>query len=392
MDSFEEHIELNLPPWIDDTQEAISKGFIEYFKILDDPRMINKTGHNFLEIIFIAVCAYICGANSWDGVYEFAKAREVWLKKYIKLENGLPSRVTYWRTFSHLDPVAFQKCFQNWSESLLGQTKHIAIDGKTLRGIYDPLDPNASLILVSAWATDRSLLLGQVKTDVKSNEITAIPKLLDMIRVKDCLISIDAIGCQVDIAKKITDLGGDYLFSLKGNQGTLKDDVEHIFQDMIGLEWEGFNYECIESIEKGHGRIDSRKVYLIEAPEELQYKWVKIHSLVMVISKRQLKNKETIEHRYYISSSPMKVDEMALAIRRHWSIENGFHWSIDVGFREDRQVAQRANLAENLAVVRRIAFNHLKQTDGMLSIENKRLKAAMSTDFLEQILKIRKSN
>ena len=304
------------------------------------------------------------------------------------LKNGLPSRVTYWRTFSHLDPIAFQKCFQTWSESLLGHTKHIAIDGKALRGVYDPIDPNVSLILVSAWATDHSLLLGQVKTDVKSNEITAIPKLLDMIRVKDCLISIDAIGCQVDIAKKITDLGGDYLFSLKGNQGTLKNDVEHFFNDMVGLNWEGFNYECIESIEKGHGRIDSRKTYLVEAPTELQVKWVNIRSLVMIISKRLVKGKETTEIRYYISSSPMKVDEMALAIRKHWGIENGFHWSIDVGFREDRQVALRTNLAENLSIVRRIAFNHLKQVDTTLSIENKRLKSAMSTDFLEQVLSI----
>ena len=388
MNSFGDDIESDLSLWVDDSQDAISKGFIEYFKILDDPRMINKTDHNLVEIIFIGVCAYICGANSWDGVYEFAKAREGWLLRFFDLKNGLPSRVTYWRVFSHLDPVAFQKCFQDWSETLLGHTKHIAIDGKALRGVYDPVDPNASLILVSAWATDRSLLLGQVKTDVKSNEITAIPKLLDMIRVKDCLISIDAIGCQVEIAKKIISLGGDYLFSLKGNQGNLKNDVEDFFHDMIGMNWEGFNYEYVESVEKGHGRIDSRKIYLVRAPEEMQDKWEKICNLVMVISSRQVKGKETIECRFYISSSAMKADEMALAIRRHWSIENGLHWSMDVGFREDRQVAQRTNLAENLAVIRRIAFNHLRQEDSKLSIENKRLKAAMSTDFLERVLQI----
>jgi len=375
--------------WIDDSQKAVSVGFIEYFKLIEDTKQNRKTGHNLLEIIFISVCAYICGANSWDGVFEFAKTRESWLRKYIPLENGIPSRVTYWRTFTTLNPNSFQNKFREWANSLIGSTKHIAIDGKVLRGVYDPDNQKSSLILVSAWATDRGILLGQVKTDVKSNEITAIPNLLDVIHVKDCLISIDAIGCQVAIASKISDLGGDYLFSLKGNQGTLKNDVEHFFQDMIAMNWEGFDYQYIESVEKGHGRIDSRKVYLVKADTEMKVKWAKINSLVLVISSRKIKDKESIEYRYYVSSSDMKVDELSAAIRRHWSIENGFHWSIDVGFREDRQVAQIGNLSENLAVLRRIAFNYLNQidrSDCQLSIENKRLKAAMSTDFLEQVL------
>ena len=375
--------------WVDDSQNAVSKGFIEYFKLIEDPKQSEKTAHNLIEIIFISVCAYICGANSWDGVFEFAKARESWLRKYIPLVNGVPSRVTYWRAFTFIEPNSFQKCFREWSSSLVGHTKHIAIDGKTLRGTYDPTDSKTALILVSAWATDRGILLGQVKTDVKSNEITAIPKLLDMICIKDCLVSIDAAGCQVSIAKKIIDLEGDYLFSLKGNQGTLKNDVEDFFQDMIGMNWQGFDYEYIESLEKGHGRVDSRKVYLVRADSEMKKKWANIYSLVLVISSRTIKGKESVEYRYYISSSSMKVDEMAFAIRKHWGIENGFHWSMDVGFREDRQVAQIGTLAENLAVLRRIAFNHLNQVEKekrSLSIENKRLKAAMSTDFLEKVL------
>lgn len=388
MDRHEDPFDDVSSAWIDDSQDAISKGFIEFFKIIKDPRMANKTGHLLLDVIFIAVCAYISGANSWDGVYEFSKVRESWLRKYIKLQRGLPSRVTYWRVFSHLNPIAFEECFQSWAESLLSSTRHIAIDGKALRGVYDAKDPNASLILVSAWATDCSLLLGQIKTDVKSNEITAIPKLLDMIHIKNCLVSIDAIGCQVEIAKKITDLGGDYLFSLKGNQGNLIKDVELFFSDMISMDWKGFDYEYTESLEKGHGRIESRKVYLVQANESLRERWSKIQSLIMVISSRTIKGRETIETRYYISSSHMHVNEMALSIRRHWGIENGLHWSLDVGFREDRQVAQRTNLAENLAIIRRISFNHLKQEKSLLSIENKRLKAAMSTEFLENILKI----
>jgi len=389
LSSRREDPELEPAHWIDDSQDTIYKGFTEHFKVLEDPRMLGKTGHNLLEVIFISVCAYICGANSWDGVYEFAKTRHLWLTKYISLENGLPSRVTYWRLLAHLNAKAFQSCFQDWAGTLLGNTKHIAIDGKALRGVYNPLGTKATLILVSAWATDRSLLLGQVKTDVKSNEITAIPKLLDMLRLRDCLVSIDAIGCQTDIAKKITDLGGDYLFALKGNQGTLNTDVEYFFQDALETEWKNIDYESCESVEKGHGRIDTRKVYLVREVNGLgKGNWPKLNSLIMVIAKRFARNKESIERRYYITSSKMGVTEMGLAIRNHWGIENGLHWSLDVGFREDRQVAHKENLAENLAVLRRIAFNYLKQDASPLSIENKRFKAAMDTDYLEKLLQL----
>jgi predicted transposase YbfD/YdcC len=376
--------------WVDDSREAISKGFLEYFALLEDPRMINKTDHSLLEIIFISVCAYICGFNSWEGVFEFAQARESWLKKYIELKNGIPSRVTYWRTFVHLNPGAFSNCFRNWIYTLLGDTKHIAIDGKTLKGVHDPNNPDASLILVSAWATDKSLLLGQIKTDIKSNEITAIPRLLDIICVKNCLISIDAIGCQTEIAKKIVDFEGDYLLALKENQGILRTDIETFFQGALESRWEYIDYESCESLEKGHGRIDTRKVYLVRDMHECidTNKWPRLSSIVMVISSRLIKDRKTTETRYYITSSPVGVTEIALAIRKHWSIENELHWSLDVGFREDRQVAQKMNLAENLATLRRIAFTHLKKDSSSLSIENKRLKAAMCTDYLEQVLGI----
>jgi predicted transposase YbfD/YdcC len=380
--------------WVDDSREAISKGFLEYFSMLEDPRMINKTDHRLLEIVFISVCAYICGFNSWEGVFEFAQARELWLKKYIELKNGIPSRVTYWRTFAHLNPHAFSSCFRNWIYTLLGETKHIAIDGKALRGVHDPGNPDLSLILVSAWATDKSLLLGQIKTDVKSNEITAIPRLLDIICVKNCLISIDAIGCQTEIAKKIIGLEGDYLLALKGNQGMLRTDIETYFQGALESNWEYIDYESCESVEKGHGRIDTRKVYLVRNMHECidTEKWPQLSSVVMVISSRLIKGKEATETRYYITSSPMGVTEIALAIRKHWAIENVLHWSLDVGFREDRQVAQKMNLAENLATLRRIAFTHLKKESGSLSIENKRIKAAMSTDYLERVLGLEKSS
>lgn len=374
--------------WTDDSARAISSGFIEYFVLLKDPRSSKKTSHSLLEIIFTTVCAYVCGANSWEGVLEFAKARESWLKKYIALENGIPSLATYWRTFVHLEPCAFEQCFRDWVFTLLGDVKHIAIDGKTLRGVHDKTNPGAQLVLVSAWATDKGLLLGQVKTDVKSNEITAIPKLLDLIRVKDCLVSIDAAGCQTKVAEKITELGGEYLLALKGNQGTLRSDVETFFQDALVSNWEHLDFERCESVEKGHGRIDTRTVYLVRNMADCidERQWPQIQSVIMVVSKRRIKDKESEESRYYITSSRMGVTEAALAVRRHWAIENGLHWSLDVGFREDRQVAQKMNLAENLAVLRRIAFTLLRNEKSSLSLENKRMKAAMSEDYLDQVL------
>lgn len=377
--------------WIDDTEKVLASGFIEYFSFIKDPKTARKTNHSLLEIIFTTICAYICGANSWEGVVEFVKSRELWLKKYIELKNGTPSLATYWRTFLHLNPTTFTQCFQDWVYTLLGSIKHIAIDGKTLRGTHDEDNTDAQLILVSAWATEKGLLLGQIKTDVKSNEITAIPKLLDVICIKNCLISIDAAGCQTKIAKKIIDEGGDYLLALKGNQKGLKEDVETFFQDCLINDWSHVDFERCESVEKGHGRIDTRTVYLVREMSDCieEEQWPKIQSVIMVVSKRSSKGRETSETRYYITSSRMHVTEIGLAIRRHWAIENGLHWSLDVGFREDRQVARKMNLAENLAVVRRIAFTLLRKDKKKLSLENKRMKAAMSTEYLEQILEIK---
>lgn len=385
--------------WVDDSQNALSIGFIEYLKLIEDPRQSAKTSHSLLEIIlFQCVLIFVVLIAGMECLN--LQKLVTWLRKYIRLENGIPSRVTYDRTFAALDPSCFQKCFQEWSYSLIGSTKHIAIDGKTLRGTYDPDNSKKSLVLVSAWATDRGILLGQIKTDAKSNEITAIPKLLDMIHVKNCLVSIDAAGCQTKIAKMIIDKAGDYLLSLKGNQGKLKEDIEAFFQDALESNWTHLNFQSCETIEKGHGRVDTRTVYLVKSMNDCidQKQWPKIQSVVLVISKRCIKNKESSESRYYITSSSMNVTEIALAIRKHWSVENGFHWSMDVGFREDRQVAQLGNLAENLAVLRRVAFNYLNQVkdsgekDRPLSIENKRLKAAMSTEFLEKVLQLNCEN
>jgi predicted transposase YbfD/YdcC len=378
------------PHWEDDTQDVLQEEtFSEYFKILEDPRQASKTAHDLLEIIFIAVCAYICGANSWTGIYEFSKAKEDWLKKVLNLSNGLPSRITYWRVFSAIDAEAFQKSFFNWVKGSFGEYKGaIAIDGKELRGFHD--NEGYPLNIVSAWATEKGLLLGQVQTDVKSNEITAIPQLLDMLNIKDCVISIDAMGCQKEIAKKIINKNGDYILALKGNQGTLREDVELFFSEEKN-NWKTLPYEQVRSIEKGHGRIETREVYVIRDIDWLEQKkeWSNLSAIIMVKSQREIKDKKNIEKRFYITSSKAQIENIAKLIRGHWGIENGLHWTLDVGFREDRQVARNRNLARNLAMLRRISFNHLKQEKNSgLSMENKRFKAAMNTKYLERVLKL----
>lgn len=376
------------PDWEDDIEEIrLVETFTEFFQLIADPRQAAKTQYRLMDILFIAVCAYICGANSWTGILEFSKARKAWLEEVIELE-ALPSRITYWRVFSALDPDAFQNCFFAWIKGAFGWEKgSIALDGKELRGFHDK-DGNP-LTMVSAWATDRGLLLGQVPTDSKSNEITAIPMLLDMLAIKDCVVSIDAIGCQTEIARKIIDKEGDYLFSLKGNQGTLKEDVELFFQGAEKSGWKDIPYEQVRSLEKGHGRIETREVYIVRDIDwlEQKVKWPNLAAIIMVKASRERKGKTSEETRFYITSSSLEIEKLAAHIRGHWGIENGLHWSLDVGFREDRQVARNRVLARNLAVLRRVAFNHLKQEPASkLSIENKRFRAAIDLEYLEHVL------
>lgn len=378
------------PIWEDDIEDVLKvETFSEYFQLIEDPRQASKTKYKFIDAIFVAVCAYICGANSWTGIFEFSKARKEWLRKIIDLEI-LPSRVTYWRIFSALDPDVFQKCFFDWVKGVFGwEQEGIAIDGKELRGFHD--NNNNPLNIVSAWATERGLLLGQVETNEKSNEITAIPCLLDMLDVKGSIVSIDAMGCQKGIAKKIIQKKGDYLLALKGNQGTLKNDIELFFNDAEKTHWKNIQYEQVRSIEKGHGRIETRKVFVVREVNWLDQKheWQNLSAIVMVKSEREKKEKPTKETRFYITSSTLEIEKIAMYIRHHWGIENGLHWSLDVGFREDRQVARNRTLARNIALLRRIAFNHLKQEfASKLSIENKRFKAAIDINYLEEVLKL----
>jgi predicted transposase YbfD/YdcC len=371
--------------------QIFQDSFFSHFSELEDPRIDRKKLHNLMEILFIAICAFICGANSWLGIVEFAKAKEKWLKKFIKIDNGIPSHVTFWRVFSRLKPKAFENCFINWMKKLALLTKGeiIAIDGKTIRGTYDIDDRSAAIHMVSAWANQNRLILGQVKTEEKSNEITAIPKLLDMIDVKDCTITIDAMGCQKEIAEKIIDNEANYILALKGNQGSLKGDISLFLQDAIKTDFKGIDYDFYSSTEKSHGRIETRKIYVVDNINWLEGKdhWKSLSSIILVESTREHKNKVTSENRYYISNLLSSARQFAQDIREHWGVENSLHWCLDVGFREDRSVSKNAQTGENMSILRRIAFNLFKKDKtSKRSIENKRFRAALNESYLEELL------
>lgn len=374
--------------WIDDSGEVVAENFKTHFSELKDPRIARKTKHSLLEVLFIAVCAYICGASSWTGIYEFSRSREAWLRKYIELENGLPCRITYWRIFSIIDSKMFEKCFLGWTRSLLkGRVEsQIGLDGKALRGHYSLDNPQASLILVSAWATEASLVLGQVKVEEKSNEITALPQLIDALDLKGTVVTCDAMGCQTEIAAKIVEKGGDYLLALKGNQGTLEEDIKLYFEGELNRK--NADLERDQSIEKGHGRIETRKAFVSHDVGWLQQKerWKKLSSIIMVEATREVKGKASTERRFYISSREGTAKELGDRIRKHWGIES-LHWCLDVAFDEDKKTTRNKAVAENLGVVRRIAFNFLRidKTKG-LGMENKRLKAALDPVYLDKVL------
>lgn len=374
--------------WIDDSEEVVAENFEVHFEQLKDPRVAKKTKHSLIEVLFIAVCAYICGASSWTGIYEFSRSREEWLRKYIDLENGLPSRITYWRIFSIIDPKMFETCFLRWTRSLLkGRAEdQISLDGKVLRGHYSLDNPQASLILVGAWATEAALILGQVKVEEKSNEITALPELIDVLDLRGTIVTCDAMGCQKEIAAKIVDKGGEYLLALKGNQGTLEDDVRLYFEGELKEKDSKLKFD--KTIEKGHGRIEIRKVYVSENVSWCAQKeqWKNLSSLIMVEAIRDVKGKVSQERRFYISSKKGEAKELGHRVRKHWGIES-FHWSLDVAFDEDKKTTRNRIITENLGVLRRMAFNILKIDKAKgLGMDNKRLKAALDPAYLDKLL------
>lgn len=337
----------------------------EHFGKLEDYRRAGSTKYTLGDILFITICAVISGANTLKSVAEYAQHKKQWLADILRLEDDVPSYSTFWTIFALLNPDSLGKCFIEWVKSGIEQKtgRIVNIDGKAQRGTATKGKSSSFVHIVSAWSAENHLTLGQLKVDGKSNEITAIPKLLDMIDVKDAVVTIDAMGCQREIAAKIIEKGGDYVLALKGNQGNLADEVENYFRQGNAVDFEDLDCRAVGEKEAHHGRIEKREVYVTEDIEWLPGKedWTGLKSIIMVKSEREEKGKVSREIRFYITSLEANASKVSRIVRKHWSIENQAHWILDVGFREDEQNANARNIAENLSLMRRAALNLLKQ-------------------------------
>jgi predicted transposase YbfD/YdcC len=372
--------------------ENPSTAVAEYFADLEDPRIDRTKLHPLINILVIALCAAICGADSWTDVELFGESKREWFAKFLDLTNGIPSHDTFGRVFALLNAEQFQRCFINWvqavCEVLQGQV--VAIDGKTLRRSHNRTIGKDAIHMVSAWATKNQLVLGQVKVDDKSNEITAIPALLDLLELSGCIVTIDAIGCQKEIVQKIVDQGADYVLALKANQGTLHADAQTLFDDARAIDFADCDYH--RTVDKGHGRIEIRECWVTAHPEYLAalYKpeqWAGLQTVSMVRAERRVGERRETETRYYISSLPGNAKQHLNAVREHWHVENRLHWQLDVTFREDESRIRTGNAAQNMAVLRHMALNLLKQEQSTKrSIRAKRLKAGWDEDYLAKVL------
>jgi predicted transposase YbfD/YdcC len=361
------------------------------FRRLHDPRIDRCKRHLLLDIVTMALCAVIGGADTWTDIATFARRRQGWFGRFLELPNGIPSHHTFRRVFSRLDPVALQQGLAQWlhrTGEALG-FRHIAIDGKTLRHSKGGSSPLHYLHLVSAWATEANLTLGQVAVDEQSNEITAIPRLLELLDLHGALVSLDALGCQKEIARQIVEGGGDYVLVVKNNQEHLLEDVQGCFARGLDTDFAGMEHDRYATSEEGHGRQEKRCYHVIRRPEGIrdQGAWAKLCAIGMCYSERTVNGETSTEVRYFIGSRRASARWYGKALRNHWRIENSLHWQMDVTFGEDASRIQDRRGGENFASLRRMALGLLKRHPGKGSIRSKRYEATLDVTFLEEILK-----
>jgi predicted transposase YbfD/YdcC len=366
------------------------RGIMKHFEALTDPRIERRKLHKLYDIVFITIAAVICGCDEWNDIEEFGTIRYDWLKTILELPNGIPSHDTFNRVFSLLDPKEFQQCFTTWIQAVAKVTEGsiISLDGKRMCNSGEG-GSKAVIHMVSAWSNTNNLVLAQQKVNDKSNEITAIPALLDLLDVKGCLVTIDAMGCQQEIAKKIVSKEADYILAVKNNQEHLYDDLQEAFEQDKNLSFH-------VQVDAGHGRIEKRKCSIITDTDWIckEQNWAKLHTLIKIESERTFKGSEAkgeAHTRYYISSYQGDAAFFNQAVREHWGIENKLHWSLDVAFGEDKSLKQAGNAAENFSFISKIALNLLKQHDDSrgkqkVSIKTKRKKCGWDKDYLLKVL------
>lgn len=375
-----------------------SRGLMQYLEEIPDPRVKRRRAHKLVDIMTIGLCSILTGGEGFNDMALFGRIKRDWLKTFLELPHGIPSHDTFNRVFSAIDPHCFLDCFVRWVQGICPALKGdvVAIDGKALRRALDEGD--SIPYIVSAWASENGLTLGQVKVTDKSNEITAIPELLRVLALQGCTVTIDAMGCQKDIAAQIVDKKADYVLALKGNHATVHEEVREFFADAV-LPCADQAAQTVtpktmassKTLEKGHGRIETRRYWQSSDVHWMQDKklWKNLRTIGMVESIRRVKGKNSIERRYYLSSLPLDVEAFAKAVRGHWGVENPLHWSLDVTFREDQSRARSKNAAQNLAMLRRIALNLIKKNPlEKVSQRQKRIFAALDTDFLAELLGI----
>ena len=372
-----------------------SASLIRHFEELPDPRTGNAKTHIFLEILIIAILAVICGADGWSDVELFGKTKKAWLKTFLKLPKGIPSHDTFGRVFAKLKPEEFRKRFIEWVRAVetLTAGQVIAVDGKKLRRSHDQQAGKAAIYMVSAWATENQLVLGQTKVADKSNEITAIPELLRLLDISGCIVTVDAIGTQAEIAETIVNGGGDYLLAVKENQGHLYEDIQCLFEVDVAQGMKYAQYSHAQHVTKGHGRIETRECWATDREEYLsllrkRQQWKGLKSVIRIASERKIGEVTETQTRYFISSLPANAKTLLKVKRSHWKIENQVHWVLDIAFREDESRVRQDHAAENLAVLRHMALNLIKnEKTAKGGIRAKRLQAVSDNDYLLNILR-----
>jgi predicted transposase YbfD/YdcC len=364
------------------------RSLVDHFSSITDPRIDRTKKHLLIEIIVMTIVAILCGAEDWDDIVLICRGKILWLKKFLILENGVPSADTFKRVWARISPEQLEVSFSGWTNSVAEIVKGeiIAIDGKRLRRSHDNANSRNPIHMVSAWAHDAGLVLGQVRVDDKSNEITAIPKLLEALDIAGCIVTIDAMGCQTEIAEKIIEREGDYVLGLKGNQGSTLDAVKQHFD----TNPDPASDQIKTTVDGGHGRIETRTYKIFSSDSVLDLRnWPGLKSIVKVESIRELADKVTSESRYYITSLELNVDKIARAVRGHWSVENSLHWVLDVQMGEDLSRIRTGNAAENIARLRRLTINMLKHHEPRkkrTSIQKKRMSCILSEDYLIKVL------